>query len=154
MAQPRRKWWRARRTGERPPLGGPSGSVPRMRFLRAVSNRLWHMAKLKVERLQPGMVVGLDVKNMDGMLLMPAGCELSERHILVLKTWGIPEVTVQNVEGGSGAAATPDVTHAAVSPAAVRALKARFWAFEADNPVHQEILRCLLSRKAKGARPC
>ena len=107
------------------------------------------MAKVKIDRLQPGMIVGTGVKNMDGMLLMPSGCELSERHIRILQTWGIPEISVQSEDGDAVAATAPVAVLSKAPLELVRKLKARFWQFEENNPVQQEILRLLLRRKSK-----
>jgi hypothetical protein len=57
------------------------------------------MIRVKSEALQPGMIVARDVKNIDGMLLAPLGCQLSERQIDILQAWGVVEV---EVEAGSG----------------------------------------------------
>ena len=59
------------------------------------------MPRIKTESLQTGMVVASDVKNLDSMLLIPAGCALTERQISILQAWGIGEVEVEtaaNVE--------------------------------------------------------
>ena len=53
------------------------------------------MIRVKSEVLQPGMIVARDVKNIDGMLLAPAGCELSERQIGILQAWGVAELEVE-----------------------------------------------------------
>ena len=95
------------------------------------------------------MVASADVKNLDGMLLMPTGCELSERHIRILKTWGIAEISVQTDDAEEDKAESRRPAPVEVSPARVRALKARFFQFEETNPVQQEILRLLLRRQTK-----
>jgi hypothetical protein len=106
------------------------------------------MAKVKTECLQPGMVAGADVRNMDGMLLMPSGCELSDRHIRILKTWGVAEITVgQSAEEAAAAPRRP--ISAKPTPELIKAVKARFWQLDETNPVHEEILRLMLRRKTK-----
>jgi hypothetical protein len=54
------------------------------------------MPKVKLAIVREGMVVTADVKNMDCMLLIPAGCVLTEKHINVLNTWGIAEVQLES----------------------------------------------------------
>ena len=54
------------------------------------------MPKIKLASVRGGMVVTADVKNMDNMLLIPAGCVLTEKHISVLNAWGIAEVLVES----------------------------------------------------------
>jgi hypothetical protein len=60
-----------------------------------VFRRWQNVIRVKAEELSPGMVVAREVKNIDGMLLAPAGCELSERQIGILQAWGIAEVEVE-----------------------------------------------------------
>lgn len=51
------------------------------------------MAKIKVKDLQIGMTITTDIYDPNGHLLLGNGCELNEKHIDVLKTWG--EISVQ-----------------------------------------------------------
>ncbi len=50
---------------------------------------------LKVHLLKPGMVLVEGVKNHAGRKLLPEGAQLTEKHILNLKAWGIAEVNIQ-----------------------------------------------------------
>ncbi len=102
------------------------------------------MAKIKVEHLLPGMVAAADIKNLDGMLLLPAGCELTDRHAQILKTWGIAEIAIESDEDPSEASESSPL--APISPDRLTALKQRFWQFDDQNPIHLEILRLLARR--------
>ena len=107
------------------------------------------MPKLKLEQLKPGMVVAAAVKNLDDMLLAPAGCELTERHINILETWGIVEVEVEAAE----AAQAPIDPLSQLSPQRLARLQDEirdvFWQFDAANSVQQTIFKLMLRRKAK-----
>ena len=46
------------------------------------------------EKLQEGMVVDKDVLNSQGQLLIPQATEIKERHIFILETWGVDEISV------------------------------------------------------------
>jgi len=107
------------------------------------------MPKVKLNKLKEGMVVEQDVRNLDDMLILPAGCVLTERYINLLQCWGVSEVTVQ-------AAAAEEASSdplAMLSPEALARLtqetEARFWKYDAANPVEQEILRLVIRRKAR-----
>ena len=52
------------------------------------------MSRIKTEQLKEGMVVVTDVKNMDDMLLIPAGAKLTSRQIGILQSWGVLEIDV------------------------------------------------------------
>jgi hypothetical protein len=55
------------------------------------------MGSINVGDLQVGMVLASEVKNMNGQLLMPSGLTINEKHLGLLKAWGITEVEVQGV---------------------------------------------------------
>jgi hypothetical protein len=60
---------------------------------------------VRTENLIAGMVLGCDVKDRSGRLLLRRGIKLVQKHLLVLKTWGVPEVRVKAPEGVSQDAA-------------------------------------------------
>jgi hypothetical protein len=107
------------------------------------------MPKVKLDALQEGMVVTSDVKNLDDMLLIPAGCTLTEKHIDILRAWGIPEVQVESA-GESAEAADPLQL---LSPEGLASLEVevrkRFWKFDETSPVQCEMLRLVLRRQAR-----
>ena len=111
------------------------------------------MPRIKIDQLKQGMVIAADVNNMDGMLLLPAGCALSERQIDVLHAWGVAEVSVEATDGVDPSAdplakLTPDA--AARLTADVKAL---FWELDETNPAHQEVFKLVLRRRAKKECP-
>jgi hypothetical protein len=54
---------------------------------------------VSTNKLEPGMELGADVMNVNDMLLLGQGTVLTERHLHVLKMWGIDAV---HVVGGQG----------------------------------------------------
>ena len=95
------------------------------------------------------MVVARDVKNIDGMLLAPSGCELSERQINILQAWGVTEL---EVEAGEEMAKAHDPL-AQLSPEVLAKLtadlRARFWKPDDFGPVPAEIFRLMQLRQAR-----
>ena len=95
------------------------------------------------------MVVARDIKNIDGMLLAPSGCQLSERQIGILQAWGVVEVEVEAGEEMARAhdplAQLPPETRARITTE----LRARFWEPEGLGPVPAEIFQLMLLRQAK-----
>lgn len=95
------------------------------------------------------MVVARDVKNIDGMLLAPSGCELSERQINILQAWGVTEL---EVEAGEEMAKAHDPL--AQLPPEVLAkltadLRGRFWKPDDFGPVPAEIFKLMQLRQAR-----
>jgi hypothetical protein len=105
--------------------------------------------RVKSEELQSGMIIARDVKNIDGMLLAPCGCELSGRQINILQAWGVTEV---EVEAGEDMAKAHDPL-AQLPPETLAKLKAdlraRFWAPDDFGPVPAEIFKLMLTRQAR-----
>jgi len=53
------------------------------------------MAFVTVEQARAGMVLAEGVVDRRGRLLIPAGNELSERHVQALRTWGITHIEIE-----------------------------------------------------------
>jgi hypothetical protein len=56
------------------------------------------MGLLNTHDLKAGMVLAQDVTNQHGNVLLGKGSELSEKHIGVLRAWGVTEVDVEGVD--------------------------------------------------------
>ena len=95
------------------------------------------------------MIVADGVKNMDSMLLIPAGCTLSERHINILQAWGINEVEVR-ADANTAEAGDP---LAKLPPEVVQRLTAEvrgyFWKLDESNLVAMEIFKLILQQVAR-----
>jgi hypothetical protein len=107
------------------------------------------MPKIRTEALRAGLVVATEVKNMDNMLLVPAGCVITEKHISILSAWGISEV---EVEAGEGVEEVRDILEQ-LAPERVKELSeglaAVFWDPVDKHPVQAEVFKLALRRKAQ-----
>ena len=95
------------------------------------------------------MVVTADVKNMDNMLLIPAGCIVTEKHINILNAWGVTEV---QMESGGAAEVSGDILEqlpAETLEQTRRELSDMFWEPIEKNPVQAETFNLVLRRKAR-----
>ncbi|MCC6207610.1 MAG: hypothetical protein IT488_05620 [Gammaproteobacteria bacterium] len=103
------------------------------------------MPHLGIERIEPGMVLMEDVVHMNGRILIRAGCEITEKNLKVLKTWGI--LTVNVAEEAPGADAEEAQT---ASPEQIHAAEERFRALfrhaELSHPALAEIHRYRVRR--------
>jgi hypothetical protein len=106
------------------------------------------MPRVKLDGVSEGMVVAADVKNMDDMLLIPAGCALSARHIKMLRTWGVSEIQIEGEESGS-------TTLLKIAPEVLERLESElkkfFWDFDAAAPAQKEIFNLVLRRRARAS---
>lgn len=55
------------------------------------------MGKVSIDDLQPGMVLAADALANDNRVLLKAGATIQDKHIRVLKSWGLLELDVQGV---------------------------------------------------------
>ena len=95
-----------------------------------------------------GLVAAEDVRNMDDMLLFPAGTELTARHIHILQTWGVTEIAVESAgdtqeEPDPLAKLPPEVATKLTAE-----LKGRFWEYDESQAPQKEIFRVALRRAA------
>ena len=56
------------------------------------------MATITIEELTPGMRLADDLHGSNGRFLLPKGIEIEEKHIRILKIWGVAEATVENMD--------------------------------------------------------
>lgn len=55
------------------------------------------MSKLiETDKIKPGMILEAPVVNKYGQMLLSRGAVIEARHLGMLKTWGIPSVTIHN----------------------------------------------------------
>jgi hypothetical protein len=52
------------------------------------------MGLIAVDRAEAGMVLHADVVDLRGRLLIPAGKELSEKHVAALPMWGVTHIEI------------------------------------------------------------
>jgi hypothetical protein len=107
------------------------------------------MPNVKLESLQQGMIVTSDVRNLDNMLLIPAGCALTDRQINILNSWGIAEIQVEAL-GDPEDSADPLLL---VPPETLEQMKgelrAAFWEPRDTGPVEEEVFNLVLRRRAR-----
>lgn len=56
------------------------------------------MAWVTVDRAKPGMTLASPVTDRMGRLLIPAGADLSDRHVGALATWGVDQIEIESDE--------------------------------------------------------
>lgn len=56
------------------------------------------MGVINLEDIESGMILGRDIINRTGLVLLKAGEEITERHLRILRTWGITEADIKGIE--------------------------------------------------------
>ncbi len=106
------------------------------------------MGIVKIGQLRPGMVVGRDVKDCNGRLLVAAGAALTDNHIRVLKIWGVVEAEVEENAQAGETPPFPAAIDPAIAAAAADAVRARFRHADPDDAAVAELLRIADLREA------
>lgn len=94
------------------------------------------MALLDIDSLTPGMKVGKDVVEASGQVLLRTDTEITEKHLRVLRSWGIQQVEIEGPkppdnEDALLARATPEMRERAEASVAER--------FHHADPAHPAI---------------
>jgi hypothetical protein len=111
------------------------------------------MARVSLESLVPGLRLNRPVFNLHGALLLKTCEVLTEKHLEILKTWGVREVDVAQADGADprsapGPAVPPEILETVRAEAAHRFRRAN----PAENPVMAEVLRIVTERQALRSR--
>lgn len=95
------------------------------------------------------MKVEADVRNADGMLLIPSGCNLTERHLTILESWGITEIEVAIPEGMEVNADPLAKLDPEMLERLRNEVRARFVQLDEQSPAAMEIFQVVLRRHAR-----
>lgn len=102
------------------------------------------MALIEIDSLLPGMKVGKDVVESSGQTLLRSGTEISEKHLRILRSWGVQQVDIEgekppDAEDNLLAHATP-----AMLDRAQAAVSERFHHADPNHPAIAELMRLAL----------
>ncbi len=98
------------------------------------------------------MVVSSDVKNLDNMLLIPSGAQLTARQIGILQAWGVPQIDVVSLGAGGDTDRLTKLPPEMVEKLS-QELRASFWKPDEADPVFTELFKLLLRRRANRPDP-
>lgn len=107
------------------------------------------MGIINIDDIESGMVLGGDVKDRTGRVLLVAGTTITEKHIKIFKMWGITDAEITGVdkeEVVAKAAAQIDPTLLAEAEARNQEL---FRHINRKHPVMDELFRLTTLRNAR-----
>ena len=55
------------------------------------------MGVINLKDIQPGMILGRDIISRNGVVLLKAGEEFTEKKLGILRTWGITEADIKGI---------------------------------------------------------
>jgi hypothetical protein len=97
------------------------------------------MGMVLLDDLRPGMLVGLDVLDSAGQVLLRQGMQLTERHLRVLRAWGVSQVDIEGAGAGLQEAAV--VATQEQQEEIQRRINRLFLKANLDHPVIKELQR-------------
>jgi hypothetical protein len=104
------------------------------------------MAFVTAEQARAGMVLAAEVTDRRGRLLIPAGNELTDRHVQALHMWGVTHLEIEGDE-------PEDEAMAAISPEVIEMAEAqtaqRFAELDTDHPFVAALRHCVVRRRAE-----
>ena len=97
------------------------------------------------------MVLKSDVCDRSGRMLLPAGVELSDKHLQIFRTWGVLEAEiVGDSDSETGGQGVYEIDPEALA-AAEALVKPLFIHNDLEHPAIKELLRLSIARKATHA---
>lgn len=102
------------------------------------------MEKVSVSDLKVGMIIAEDVKDKNGQLLLPAGLTVVEKHLDVVRSWGIEEVAIE-----SGSKEEEKPLDPQIVARAEKELGELFKFTDRNQPVMGELFQFCVVRRAK-----
>ncbi len=59
------------------------------------------MVTIEIEGLKPGMILGEDIRDGNGRLILGKGLPVREKHLRIFRIWGVNRVRIQDSHAGS-----------------------------------------------------
>jgi hypothetical protein len=106
------------------------------------------MGKVKIDTLEPGMVLAADLFHVDGRLILSKGLNLTPKHLRVLKMWGVASAEIEGVADSSPAPALGEIDPVLLQKAEELTRK-QFTHAPVDHPLLSELFRICTLRRAQ-----
>ena len=97
------------------------------------------MGLVNINQICPGMVLADDLRDSMGRFLLPGGIDLTEKHIRILKMWGVVEAKITDTDTDDDIAL--DEIDPALVEMAEQVTRKRFVYSGVDHPVTRELFR-------------
>jgi hypothetical protein len=105
------------------------------------------MGKIRLEAVRPGMVLAGDVTERSGRVLLRRSTEITEKHLDILRKWGVSEVDLQ------GTTPEEEATSVQPDPAILQEAESRagelFRHTDRGHPAVSELFRLCTLRLAQ-----
>lgn len=110
------------------------------------------MPSIDVDSLQDGMKIAADVVNLHGQLILKKGVSIEEKHMRILKAWGVQTVEVESAGGTHAQAESANSLSEEQMGLIEEALTDVFGKENLQQPLMKQLYQVCLARKAKRVR--
>jgi hypothetical protein len=107
------------------------------------------MGKILTDNLAQGMILASDVLDRSGRLLLKTGTELTDRHLYILRTWGIIEADIVGTEDNHADSATDKSIDPVLWSTLEDKIKPLFLHADLSHPAIYGLLRMRIQREAR-----
>ena len=107
------------------------------------------VGKVAIENIETGMVLAGDVLDRSGRMLLGAGAELTQKHLVIFRTWGVLEADIEGHGSDEGAEQIPADIDPLELFAAEQALSPLFKYTNMAHPAIVELIRLAALRKVQ-----
>jgi hypothetical protein len=99
------------------------------------------MGTINLDDTRPGMVLAREARDLQGRVLVAAGVALTEKHLRILKIWGVSGLEIAGVDQQEVDEEALSQVDPALVEAAERETKAHFAFADATHPAIVELMR-------------
>ncbi len=99
------------------------------------------MGMVPIDNLETGMVLASDVKDSTGRLLLGEGTELTQKHLMIFRTWGVEEADIAGIDDVDRSAQLPAEITPSQLQEAEQALAPLFRHAGLHHPAVRELFR-------------
>jgi hypothetical protein len=112
------------------------------------------MSIFPIDNLEPGMTLKTAVFDRSGRLLLPAGAELTGKHLNIFRMWGVSEVDIEGEDDDADSiGATGDEAGDPLKIAAAQQEVAQLFIHnDPQNQLIHELMRICVSRRVLNGR--
>lgn len=107
------------------------------------------MGKVAIENIETGMVLASDVHDRAGRMLLGAGAELTQKHLVIFRTWGVLEADIEGHGSDDSADQIPSDVDPLELAAAEQELAPLFKHTNRSHPAIIELMRIAALRKVQ-----
>ena len=104
------------------------------------------MSRVNLNDVEEGMVLLSEVSNKHGNVMLKPGDKLTDKTIMLLKSWGITEVDIEGHDGDEVDGKDKDVLSPDIIASIEKEVKGQFFDFT-DNPFMERL--CGIVKKSK-----